>query len=474
MKIVRRSMNEPNFNYMRTIRENKEEEQTFKDKEKAALKVIDKIKKDFEDFKKSSKGQIKEYKSFWEQNKKIKELFEDGNIEIYKMFSSDYVAGVLNLPISLLSDGTIDGGMGTTEDEIYDEEKIIEGTSVNETEEDEFDLDLDLDSIDIEDKGSDDLATDTQKTNAEIPNMGSDDTNVDDTSIENTGTVPTTNVTDGIAESKLYFVLYEIIDDEKEEILRTGSSNVIKAFKEFYNDTFKTSMKNAIIKYTEKKKEEKEKAEKGERKKVEKNKESKLKSFLGEQYKTLRNKKLMINEELGIEENLYDEWVTLVFNELQLKFNVIEEDDLDSLDELKLTLKEDFGDILEEYYLDDMSPSDAAEILSIDEYIIDKFTEYGENEQIDESLNESVEDDKEFNAHGYYVISNNMSYLVEVSEDGDMARLKDPDSGEITEWLPIEYGPQEDDEIDDTKEWIPYIDPEHYNIPLNQVMKINR
>lgn len=71
----------------------------------------------------------------------------------------------------------------------------------------------------------------------------------------------------------------------------------------------------------------------------------------------------------------------------------------------------------------------------------------------------------EFKPHGYYVVSNTACILVEISPEGDAARLKIED--EITDWFEIEFefkrGWSEPQAI---------IDPTGYNISLSLVMKI--
>lgn len=99
--------------------------------------------------------------------------------------------------------------------------------------------------------------------------------------------------------------------------------------------------------------------------------------------------------------------------------------------------------------------------------------------QTDGYINESIFDDNEgeFIPHGSYTVSNSGGYLIMISDDGEMAKVKDSfgsDNSEVSDWLPIEYIPS-DDEFDENgeSEMIPVIDPEGYNIPLNQVMRIN-
>lgn len=71
--------------------------------------------------------------------------------------------------------------------------------------------------------------------------------------------------------------------------------------------------------------------------------------------------------------------------------------------------------------------------------------------------------------HGYYQWSNCCGYGIHLSDDGTQAKLimNDEDCF-TTEWLDIEFQFNED-----SNEWEPVIDPSHYNVPLNQVMRVN-
>lgn len=83
----------------------------------------------------------------------------------------------------------------------------------------------------------------------------------------------------------------------------------------------------------------------------------------------------------------------------------------------------------------------------------------------------------DFEEHGVYTISNSCRYLIEISNDGDSARVKDGDK--ISGWFEIVYIFNPEAEGDQDEPWIdPYPDPyedgkPHFNIPLNQVMRIN-
>jgi len=329
MKHVQESLSQYyDYKFFKVFEEDEKAE--LQDKEKDGLAVIDKITKNFEDFKKNAKGEILKYKEFWEENKKTKEGF-DAEGAIYKMFDSNYVVGVMELPVETLSDGSIDGGMGATDEP---EEEIIEGKEIGihkpddleqgkagspaleEAAGEEEDLDLDLeekpegegegvdmdlnleDKPDAEDDGVDmDLDLDPDSggdTSADTGTEGGVDVSQDDAGgsggedidLGNGGGAeveePVDAGTPDMNAPQKYFVVYDISGEEREEILRCGSNNVVNAFNSFYNDTFKGTMKNAIIQYKESKELEKKEAEKAEKAKVETTKQSKIKKFLGE------------------------------------------------------------------------------------------------------------------------------------------------------------------------------------------------
>lgn len=84
---------------------------------------------------------------------------------------------------------------------------------------------------------------------------------------------------------------------------------------------------------------------------------------------------------------------------------------------------------------------------------------------------EPDENGEEFTPHGTYTVSNAGGYEIMLSDSGDAAKVRDAfgsDNPETSDWLEIEYVPNEE-----TGESEPVIDPNGYNIPLNQVMRIN-
>ena len=279
MKHVRESLNQyydyKFFSNMKLYEEN-DEKADLKSKEQDGLAVIEKLKKNFEDFKKDAKGEILKYKEFWEENKQTKEGFTESG-DVYKLFDSDYIVGVLELPVETLSDGSIDGGMGATDEP---EEEIIEG-KVLEAEGEEEDLDLDLDAPakgspegSPEESPAEEMPAEEPVPDEEAPaDIPAEEPMIGDMPGEEKAS---------LTEPQKYFVVYDISGDEREEILRCGSNNVVNAFTAFYNDTFKAAMKNIILQYKAQKEQQKKEAEKTEKKKVETEKDSKLKKFLGE------------------------------------------------------------------------------------------------------------------------------------------------------------------------------------------------
>ena len=313
MKHVRESLNQYyDYKFFRVFEEDAKAD--LQTKEKDGLAVIEKLKKNFEDFKKNSKDEILKWKEFWEENKKTKEGFTESG-DVYKLFDSDYVVGVLELPVETLSDGSIDGGFGATDEP---EEEIIEGPEIGaeeetieeEPKEDFYEEQQVPNKVteaaetgdDLKDLGAENPAEeapveeepeeDPTDNAVEIPELpdtpeeGGEDLGdlggeepVEDMPVEEPmSSEPAPDLT----APQTYFVVYDISGDEREEIFRCGSNNVVNAFKSFYNDTFKGGMKNAILKYKEAKELEKKEAEKAEKAKEETSKDSKLKKFLGE------------------------------------------------------------------------------------------------------------------------------------------------------------------------------------------------
>lgn len=92
------------------------------------------------------------------------------------------------------------------------------------------------------------------------------------------------------------------------------------------------------------------------------------------------------------------------------------------------------------------------------------------NKISDDVINEQMEGESEdFTVHGTYTVSNSGGYEIMISDDGDAAKVRDAFGSEnpkTSDWLPIEYIPNEE-----TLDFDAVIDPEGFNIPLNQVMR---
>ena len=69
--------------------------------------------------------------------------------------------------------------------------------------------------------------------------------------------------------------------------------------------------------------------------------------------------------------------------------------------------------------------------------------------------------------HGYYTRSNTTGYGVILSDCGEAAKLvMNNEDCDVTDWLDIEYVMDEDE-----GEFVPVIDPDGFNVPLNLVMR---
>lgn len=81
---------------------------------------------------------------------------------------------------------------------------------------------------------------------------------------------------------------------------------------------------------------------------------------------------------------------------------------------------------------------------------------------------------EDFKVHGVHAVSNCGGYEIEISDDGETARVRttfhsDPAKNEVSNWLPIV---DVNDPADEDTESIPVIDPEGLYIPLSAVMRV--
>jgi len=138
------------------VDEKAEKEEEAKD----GAEAINKLRDNLSRFETAAGGKILKYKEFFEENKDIADQFdEDG--DMYKMWDSDYVAGVLILPDEALSDEEINAQIQEIDAEEGDgdddtEEKDEKDEKGEEKEDDEDDEDEDDKDEDEDDKDEDD------------------------------------------------------------------------------------------------------------------------------------------------------------------------------------------------------------------------------------------------------------------------------------------------------------------------------
>ena len=88
---------------------------------------------------------------------------------------------------------------------------------------------------------------------------------------------------------------------------------------------------------------------------------------------------------------------------------------------------------------------------------------------LDEAFGDLFDDT--FVVHGFYGVSNSGGYEVQLSDSCDGARLRDSETGEVSEWAEIIYEPDFSDMEHPDAEWLPVI-PLWGGIPLNEVMRV--
>lgn len=79
----------------------------------------------------------------------------------------------------------------------------------------------------------------------------------------------------------------------------------------------------------------------------------------------------------------------------------------------------------------------------------------------------------DFNVHGTHTVSNCGGYEVEISDDGETARVRTAFGSarpEVSDWLPIVDVSDDGDDSNDDANYV--IDPEGLYIPLNSVMRV--
>jgi hypothetical protein len=204
------------------------------------------------------------YKEFWEENQEAKKNFAETG-SIYKMFDSNYVLGTLTLPDEALSDQNLDQDM--------DKVEAVE-------EDEQFNIG---DAEDLsKDKAPDTTAVDLEKPAEETSVDGADLDGAEKPAEEEPAQDFEMGEETPAEDKKMSFVVFDVSGAEREEIFRCQSNNVIKAFNDFYENTFKGSMRTIKTEYEEKQKAKKLDAEKKLKEKESGKKRQKLDKFLGE------------------------------------------------------------------------------------------------------------------------------------------------------------------------------------------------
>lgn len=105
-----------------------EEDKKFKEEEsKDAQEALKKLRDNLNRFETAAGGKILKYKEFWEENQEMADQFDEEG-DIYKLWDSDYVAGVLNLPDEALTDDELNAEIEMVDQAGGDEDKDEETT----------------------------------------------------------------------------------------------------------------------------------------------------------------------------------------------------------------------------------------------------------------------------------------------------------------------------------------------------------
>lgn len=131
------------FSVLESKKESDEDSKLEAEDEKDGLDVIKKLQDNLERFKSAAGDKILKYKEFWEENQKATDGFDEEG-DLYKLWDSDYVVGVLTLPDEALSDeeleaemAEVDGAVELEDEDEEDEEKEDEADDKDEDEEED-------------------------------------------------------------------------------------------------------------------------------------------------------------------------------------------------------------------------------------------------------------------------------------------------------------------------------------------------
>jgi len=297
------------FSVLEAKKEEPVDEKKMKsEEEKEGLDVIKKLQDNLERFKSAAGDKIIKYKEFWKENQEVKDKFDEGG-SLYKLFDSDYVVGVLNLPDEALSEEEINAqieevdkekegeekeeGEEHEESETPEEEKE-EGEESEEGKEDikeslneQEGLDLDLDEKPEEETetfeqpelgGEEETPEFAEPEGEEAPEGelgGGEELGGEETPEEEEE-----GFTSDEPETKEFFAVFDMSGSEREEVFRTDNPSVIKQFTDFFENSFKASMKEQIAKFKQAQEDKRNEAELKAKEKQREERKGKLDNFL--------------------------------------------------------------------------------------------------------------------------------------------------------------------------------------------------
>ena len=283
-----------------------------KEEEKEGMDVIKKLQDNFSRFTSAAGGKILKYKEFWEENKSVADSFDDKGA-IYKMFDMDYVVGILQLPDIALSAEELnneielidrkrkkEGKESDGEDNEEDDDQEVE----EETDEVEDEVEEETEEVEEEDADANEWIRPKGKKfifegdKKKEPKLGFDfnsDAEVEDSlelpeeteDSEDSLEISDESNKDSLEfsdseETKEYFVVYNLTGDDRDEIFRTDNPKVIKLFQDFYENTFKASIKNQIQLFKTEKLEKEQEAQEKAKEELKKKRKTKFDKFIKE------------------------------------------------------------------------------------------------------------------------------------------------------------------------------------------------
>jgi midasin len=278
-----------------------DEKKMKSEEEKEGLDVIKKLQDNLERFKSAAGDKIIKYKEFWKENQEVKDKFdEDGSL--YKMFDSDYVAGVINLPDEALSEEEINAQIEEVDKEKEEEEKEEgeeheegetpeedeqEGEEIKESLNEEENLDLDLEEkpekeeeeifdqpeLGGEEKSPEFAEPEGEETSKEEELDGEEETPEDESEEEE-------EFASEESETKEFFAVFDMAGSEREEVFRTDNPSVIIQFTDFFENSFKACMKEQIARFKQAQEDKRNEAELKAKEKQREERKGKLNNFL--------------------------------------------------------------------------------------------------------------------------------------------------------------------------------------------------